>query len=51
MSFLLEDKSELQKPVKLPGNQEVKWIKNYYLKKLALVSPVDSTGIMKGIKD
>ena len=51
MSFLLEDKSELQKPVKLPGNQEVNWIKNYYLKKLTLVSPVDSTGIMQGIKD
>ena len=42
MSLLLEDKSELQKPVKLPGNQEVKWIKNYYLKKLEFP---DSTGI------
>lgn len=51
MSFLLEDKSELLKPAKLPGTQEVEWIKNYYLKKLAPVSPGDSTGIMQGIKD
>lgn len=39
MSLLLEDKSELLKPAKLPGTQEVEWIKNYYLKKLAPVSP------------
>ena len=51
MSFLLEDKSELLKPAKLPGTQEVEWIKKYYLNKLAPVSPRDSTGIMQGIKD
>ncbi len=51
MSLLLEDKSELLKPVKLPDTQEVKWIKNYYIKKLAPVSPRDSTEIMKGTQD
>ena len=51
MSLLLEDKSELLKPVKLPGTQEVKWLKNYYIKKLAPVSPRDSTVIMKGTQD
>ena len=45
MSLLLEDKSEFLKPAKLPGTQEVEWIKNYYLKKLAPVSPgVDTLG-------
>ncbi len=39
MSLLLEDKSGILKPAKLPGTQEVQWIKNYYLKKLAPVSP------------
>jgi hypothetical protein len=51
MSLLLEDKSELLKPVKLPDTQEVKWIKNYYIKKLAPVSLRDSTEIMKGTQD
>ena len=51
MSLLLEDKNELQKPAKLPGIQEVRWIKNYYLKKITPVSPRDSTEIMEGIKD
>jgi hypothetical protein len=46
MSLLLEDKSEIPEPVKLPGTHEVQWIKNYYLKKFAPVSQgIDTLGI------
>ena len=47
MSLLLDDKPELQKPVRLPSEQEIDWLKSYFVKEIAKLTIPDSSGVMQ----